>query len=60
MKVRANLSPIEPWVKRIQESNLDVTVGSDELLIDITPQTFADNRCLIDEILSEAVKQDEV
>lgn len=60
MRVRASLSPVEPWIKRTQESNLDFKVaGSDELSIDITPQTLKDNKALIDEILLEAVKQDE-
>ncbi|MEO8051759.1 MAG: hypothetical protein ABI833_15175 [Acidobacteriota bacterium] len=60
MRVRANLAPVEPWVKRIQESALDFKVGSDEIFIDITPQNFTDSRGLIDEVLVEAVRQDEV
>lgn len=59
MRVRANLAPLEPWVKRLQESNIDFKVGSDEIFIDITPQTFVDNRALINEILLEALKQNE-
>lgn len=59
MRVRSSLSPVEPWVKRLEDSPLDSRTGSDELFVDITPQTFADHRALIDEILVEAVKQDE-
>jgi hypothetical protein len=59
MRVCANLSPVEPWIKRLQESSLDVKPGTDEVFIDITPQAFTGNKDLIDEILKEAVKQDE-
>jgi hypothetical protein len=60
MRVCANLSPVDPWVKRLQESNLDVKTEGDAISIDVTPQTFPGNKALIDEILLEAVKQDEV
>ena len=59
MRVRASLSPIDSWVKRLQESNMDFRTGSNELFIDITPQTFTENKALVDEILLESLKQNE-
>jgi len=59
MRVRASLSPLERWVKRLQDSTMDFKPGSDELFIDITLQTLVDNKALIDEILLEALRQDE-
>ena len=59
MRVSASLSPLEQWVKRLQDSTIDFKPGTDELFIDITLQTLADNKALIDEILLEALRQDE-
>jgi hypothetical protein len=59
IKILVRISPVEPWAKRLEDSNLDFTQDADQLIIDVTPQTFAENRSLIDEILRESVKQDE-
>jgi hypothetical protein len=59
IKILVRISPVEPWAKRLEGSNLDFTQDADQLIIDVTPQTFAENRNLIDEILRESVKQDE-
>lgn len=46
-------------MKLLQESAIDFRLGSDDLGIDTTPETFSRNKPLIEEILKEAVKQDE-
>ena len=59
IKVRIKINPVEPWAKRFQESNLDFKQGAEEVIIDVTPQTFGENKALIGEILQESVRQDE-
>jgi hypothetical protein len=59
MRVLANLSPVDPWVKRLQESSLDFKEVNDQISIDVTKQALDDNKILLEEILQEAVKQDE-
>jgi hypothetical protein len=59
MRVCVAVSPVEPWIKRLEDSPLDFKSESEALFIDVTTQTFAANRPLIDELLLEAVKQDE-
>lgn len=59
MRVHATLSPIEPWVKRLETSNVDFKQEGDRLIIDVTTQAFTENKDLIEEVLREAVKQDE-
>lgn len=51
------LSPIEPWVKRLEDSGLESDVKNDDLRVVLTPKDFEDNKELMTELLQEAVRE---
>jgi hypothetical protein len=59
MRVWARLPAVESWGQRLLASNVGSKPEGDQLRIDVNPQTFAENKELIAEILKEAVKTDE-
>ncbi len=59
MRICADLSPVEPWEKHLEASGLDFETRDDEVVINATPQAFTENKALMNELLQEAVRQDE-
>jgi hypothetical protein len=51
------LSPVEPWVKRLEDSGLESDVKNDDLRVVLTPKDFEDNKELMTELLQEAVRE---
>src|SRR5947209_937277 len=51
------LSPIEPWLKRLQDSGLESDVKNEDLRVNLTAKDFDDNKELLTELLQEAVRQ---
>src|SRR5438105_15873819 len=47
------LSPIEPWVKRLEDSGLESDVKNDDLRVVLTPKDFEDNKELMTQLLQE-------
>jgi hypothetical protein len=59
LRFRAILSPVEPWSKRLEQSSLDFKPRENDVLINVTPQTFTENQGLLRELLQTSVQQDE-
>jgi hypothetical protein len=59
MRVKVRLADLEEWLKKLQQTGLDVRIKDDKIDIDVTPQTFRENKALITEVLKHAVKEDE-
>jgi len=51
------LSPLETWVKRLEESGLESDIKNDDLRVVLTPKDFEDNKVLLSEMLQEAVRE---
>jgi hypothetical protein len=59
LRVGLTLDPVEPWVKRVQDTGLDFKTKEGELKINLTAKEFEGNKDLIKEMLREAVVEDE-
>jgi hypothetical protein len=59
LRVGLTLDPVEPWVKRVQDTGLDFKTKEGELKINLTSKEFEGNKDLIREMLREAVVEDE-
>ncbi len=59
LRIRASVSGADNWAKRLEDAGLDAAVKDDGLAINVTPQNFADNKALIQQMLEQAVKEDE-
>jgi hypothetical protein len=59
MRIKVRLDPLDEWVKRLEQSDLDVKQKANRIHITVTPHTFHDNKALISEILQQSVQEDE-
>jgi hypothetical protein len=50
------LEQIEPWVKKLEDSGLEVSTKNDDVRVTLTPKDFDDNRELLGEMLKQAVR----
>src|SRR2546422_9632240 len=51
------ISPIEFWLKRLQDRGLESDVKNEDLRVNLTAKDFDDNKELLTELLQEAVRQ---
>jgi hypothetical protein len=51
------LSPLEPWLKKLEDKGLDADVKNEDLRVTLTTKDFEDNKQLLTELLQEAVRQ---
>ncbi len=49
-------SQIEPWVKKFEDSGLEVTTKNDDVRLTLTPKDFDDNKVLLTEALQQVVR----
>ena len=54
-----SLGQIEPWVKRLQESGLEVSTKNfdESVRLILTPKAFDENKQLLTELLQQAVRE---
>jgi hypothetical protein len=59
LRVGLSLDPVDPWVKRVEDTGLEFKVKQGELKVNLDSKDFDANRDLLREMLREAVAQDE-